>query len=128
MTETEGRTMATDSGKHSCNPPNPEYVLTPVMEITWQFSYESDIERLRTLYSKAKKLQWDAASDIDWSQPIDPSRPLIDEDRFSLGQLPFMQRISKSTQDALRAHIAAYQLSQFMHGEQGALMTAAALT
>ena len=108
--------------------PNPEDVLTPLMEITWQFSYETDSERLRALYSKAKKLQWDAETAIDWSQPIDPSRPLIDEDRFGMNQLPFIAKLSQSTQDTLRAHIAAYQLSQFMHGEQGALMTAAALT
>lgn len=98
------------------------------MEVCWQFSYEMNNERLKTLYSKAKRLQWDAERDIDWSTPIDPSRPLIDEERFGLSQLPFVQRLSKSQQEALRAHIAAWQLSQFMHGEQGALMTAAALT
>jgi para-aminobenzoate N-oxygenase AurF len=98
------------------------------MEICWQFSYEMDNEKLKTLYSKAKRLQWDAEQAIDWSTPIDPSRPLIDEDRFGLNQLPFVQRMSKSQQEALRAHIAAWQLSQFLHGEQGALMTAAALT
>src|SRR5689334_19202186 len=97
------------------------------MEITWQFSYAMNNERLKALYGKSKRLQWDA-DDIDWTMPIDPSRPLIDEERFGLGQLPFVQRLSKSTQESLRAHIAAFQLSQFMHGEQGALMTAAALT
>ena len=44
---------------------------------------------------------------LDWSIEIDPSRPLIDEDRFGLTQLPFVQRLSKSQQEALRAHIAA---------------------
>jgi hypothetical protein len=103
-------------------------VLKSPMEICWQFSYEMSNERLKTLYSKAKRLQWDAEQQIDWTQPIDPSRPLIDEERFGLTQLPFVQRLSKSQQEALRAHVAAYQLSQFLHGEQGALMTAAALT
>jgi hypothetical protein len=97
------------------------------MEICWQFSYEIDNEKLKNLYSKSKKLQWDAEQ-LDWSQTIDPSRPVIDEDRFGLSQLSFVQALSKSQQEALRAHVAAYQLSQFLHGEQGALMTAAALT
>ena len=104
-----------------------EVMKTP-MEICWQFSYEMSTEKLRNLYSKAKKLQWDAEQHLDWTTPIDPSRPLIDEDRFGMTQLPFVQRMSTAQQDGLRAHIAAYQLSQFMHGEQGALMTAAALT
>ena len=97
------------------------------MEICWQFSYEIDNEKLKNLYSKSKKLQWDAEQ-LDWTQTIDPSRPVIDEERFGLNQLPFVQALSKSQQEALRAHVAAYQLSQFLHGEQGALMTAAALT
>jgi hypothetical protein len=32
-------------------------VLRSPMEICWQFSYEIDNERLKTLYSKAKRLQ-----------------------------------------------------------------------
>jgi hypothetical protein len=98
------------------------------MEICWQFSYAIDQEQLGRLYDKAKTLQWDAARDLPWSTPIDPSRPIIDEEQFGLSVIPFVQRLPKSTQEALRAHIAAYQLSQFLHGEQGALMTAAALT
>jgi hypothetical protein len=108
---------------------NPQVdVFKSPMEICWEFSYEMNNEKLKKLYSKAKRLQWDAEQDIDWSLPIDPSRPLIDEESFGLSQLPFVQRMSKSQQEALRAHVTAYQLSQFMHGEQGALMTAAALT
>jgi hypothetical protein len=103
-------------------------VLKSPMEICWQFDYDIDIEKLRTLYSKAKEAQWDAAKDIDWSLPIDPSRPLIDEGSFGFDKLPFMQRLSQSQQEAFRANVGAHRLSQFLHGEQGALMTAAALT
>ncbi|MDH5674342.1 MAG: ferritin-like domain-containing protein [Myxococcales bacterium] len=103
-------------------------VLKAPMEVCWQFSYDIDQEELSKLYSKAKKFQWNAESDMNWDYEIDPSRPLIDEDRFGLSAVPFVQSLPKSQQEALRAHIAAYQLSQFLHGEQGALMTAAALT
>jgi hypothetical protein len=98
------------------------------MEITWQFDYEIEIEKLRNLYSKAKQNQWDAERDIDWSRPVDPSRPLIDESRFALGRLPIVQRLSDAQRETFRAHFSAQLLSQFLHGEQGALMTAAALT
>ena len=103
-------------------------VLRAPMEICWQFDYAIDEEKLARLYAKAKKLQWNAEEDMNWAHPIDPSRPLIDEEQFGLSSIPFVKSLPQKKQEALRAHIAAYQLSQFLHGEQGALMTAAALT
>lgn len=95
---------------------------------TWQFDYEMGIEKLRKLYEKGKKFQWDAAVDIDWDLPVDPSRPIIEDDRFNFSALPLVQRLSKSQSETFRAHTGAQRISQFLHGEQGALMTAAALT
>jgi hypothetical protein len=103
-------------------------LLRAPMEICWQFSYEIDSQKLRNLYAKAKQNQWDAERDLDWSIEIDPSRPLIDEDRFGIESLPFFQALPAKKREGFRAHLTAYQLSQFLHGEQGALMTAAALT
>jgi hypothetical protein len=103
-------------------------VLKTPMEICWQFDYDIDIDKLRNLYSKAKEAQWDAERDIEWATPIDPSRPLIDEGSFGFDRLPFMKRLSQTQQESFRANVGAHRLSQFLHGEQGALMTAAALT
>ncbi len=98
------------------------------MEIAWQFDYEMGIDKLRSLYSKSKKLQWDGEVDLDWSTEVDPAKPIIDDDRFGLSEIPFVKRLSKSQQETFRAHVGAQRLSQFLHGEQGALMTAATLT
>jgi hypothetical protein len=98
------------------------------MRVAWQFDYEIGIEKLRKLYSKSKRSQWDAEQDIDWEIPIDPSQPIVDERQFVFSRLPLWTRISKSQQERFRAHMAAHMLSQFLHGEQGALMTSAALT
>jgi len=103
-------------------------VLKAPMEICWQFDYEIGIQKLQNLYSKGKQAQWDAERDLDWSIEIDPSKPLIAEDRFGLEHLPFFKALPAKTRETFRAHLTAYQLSQFLHGEQGALMTAAALT
>ena len=43
-------------------------------------------------------------------------------------RMPFIQRLSQSQREMFTAHATAQLLSQFLHGEQGALMTAAALT
>jgi hypothetical protein len=98
------------------------------MEICWQFAYASDNQKLAALYSKGKKYQWDAEVDIDFSMTVDPSRPIVD-DEVSGGvmRVPLVAKLSPSQQDVLRAQLAAHTLSQFLHGEQGALITAAAL-
>jgi hypothetical protein len=102
--------------------------FTTPMEISWQFDYEMGIDKLKNLYAKSKKAQWDGAEDLDWSLPVDPSKPLIEDEQFALARIPFLQRLSKSQQERFRAHVGAQRISQFLHGEQGALMTAATLT
>jgi hypothetical protein len=103
-------------------------VLKSPMEICWQFDYDIEIDRLRSLYKKAKEAQWDGEQDLDWSLEIDPSKPLIDEASFGFDRIPFVKKLSQTQQESFRANVGAHRLSQFLHGEQGALMTAAALT
>jgi hypothetical protein len=98
------------------------------MDIAWNFSYEIDNDKLRNLYSKAKQNQWDAERQLDWSIEIDPSKPIVGEDRFPFLRVPFFQKLSKSTRETFVTHATCQLLSQFLHGEQGALMTAAAVT
>jgi hypothetical protein len=99
------------------------------MEICWQFAYAIDSDKLKALYSKAKKYQWDAEADLDWSYSVDPSRPIMEDDVIGgVMRVPLIKKLSGSQRDTLMAHLAAHRLSQFLHGEQGALMTAAALT
>ncbi|MCZ6783941.1 MAG: ferritin-like domain-containing protein [Proteobacteria bacterium] len=103
-------------------------ILKSPMEICWQFDYSIGIDKLRRLYSKSKKLQWDAEQHIDWDREIDPSRPIVEEERFGYDRIPFLKKLSESQRQTFTAHAGAHRLSQFLHGEQGALMTAAALT
>ncbi len=98
------------------------------MEIAWNFDYDIDIEKLKNLYTKAKQFQWDADERLDWSVEVDPSKPIVGEDRFQFHRVPFFQRLSQTQRETFTAHATAQLLSQFLHGEQGALMTAAALT
>jgi hypothetical protein len=104
-------------------------VLKSPMEICWQFAYEIDSDKLKTLYSKAKKYQWDAEADLDWNYTVDPSRPIMEDDAIGgVMRVPLIAKLDGSQRDRLMAHLAGHRLSQFLHGEQGALMTAAALT
>lgn len=109
------------------NPASTETYKTP-LDICWQFSYDIDIQKLKRLYSMAKRQQWDAEVHINWDREIDPSADILDAERMPFKETRFWGKLSKSQQETFTAHNASYALSQFLHGEQGALMVAAALT
>ena len=103
-------------------------VLKSPMEICWQFDYEIHMDKLKNLYTKSKKMMWDSDVDIDWSQEIDPSKPLVGGQRLQFEKIPLFASLSDSQRELFTAESTAHLLSQFLHGEQGALMTSAALT
>jgi len=103
-------------------------VLESSMQICWQFDYEIHLDKLKNLYTKSKKMMWDSDVDIDWSLEIDPSKPLVGGDQLEFEKIPLLAKLSASQKELFTAESTAHLLSQFLHGEQGALMTAAALT
>ncbi|MGH6989310.1 MAG: ferritin-like domain-containing protein [Stellaceae bacterium] len=111
------------------------YVL-PVGELEWKvtapfqtnFTWEYDDGRadLLALYEKGKRQQWNATDRIDWSADLDPENPmLLPDEIISLHGTPIWDRMSKQQIVDLRRYIQALNISQFMHGEQGALICAA---
>jgi hypothetical protein len=97
------------------------------MEVTWNFDYDGEIPKIQDLYTRAKSNQWNA-DDLDWDSPIDPSNPIMSPEHSQYARMPFFQKLSQSQQETFTAHSTAQVLSQFLHGEQGALMTASAIT
>ncbi len=131
MAESTGKGAKEPKGVDAASAPSDwmaDYAYDTPMSIAWQFEYIISQEKLENLYSKAKQTQWDGAEALDWSIQIDPSKPLLDERVSGLMKLPIIQKLSKSQREMFNAHFAAQLLSQFLHGEQGALMTAAAVT
>jgi len=91
---------------------------------TWE--YEDEREKLLALYDKGKQQQWDAATRIDWSLELDPENPQeIDDRLIPIYGSPLWDKMSDKDRIMVRQHQQAQSLSQFMHGEQGALMAAA---
>jgi hypothetical protein len=95
----------------------------------YNWNYEPEIDQLRTLYANSLDRQWIAMRDLDWEQGID--RAAFSR-TFSLAGIPIqVTDFWKNLDDDLRWEIsrrtAAFMLSNFLHGEQGALMVAAQL-
>ena len=97
---------------------------TTETRFTWE--YEDERESLLQLYDKGKKQQWDAALRIDWSQDLDPENPQQLDDRvIPIFGTDIWRRLTEKEKIEVRHHQQAASLSQFMHGEQGALIATA---
>jgi hypothetical protein len=108
----------------------------PVSRETWDlpmagdtrfnWEYDEPRERLLSLYQKGKDKQWDSTKRIDWSVEVDPVNPAGFPDEYNAFHgSAIWARMSETEQDQLLHHISAWTFSQFMHGEQGAMITSA---
>jgi hypothetical protein len=98
---------------------------------TWD--YERTRPALGKLYEKAKTSQWNASTDLDWSIDVDQEAVVLanasqDNGFFSqeidLSGTPFAKWTDKEWIQ-LGIESQNWTLSQFMHGEQGALICTA---
>src|SRR3954451_12740913 len=95
-----------------------------------RFSWEYDVERQRllNLYQKGKDKQWDAQRRIDWDLPLDDENPLGMPVEIIpiVGIAEFEKRLSEPGElTRVRRALSCMQISQFLHGEQGAMITGA---
>lgn len=97
-----------------------------LMQVAWNFDYQTQVAKIGDLYQRAKTNQWNV-DDLDWHLPVDPSAPIIAESHSQYARMPFFRRLSRRQQETFTAHSTAQLLSQFLHGEQGALLTAATI-
>src|SRR5216117_358859 len=102
------------------------WTLSGETQTSFTWEYEDERSKLLALYDKGKKQQWDAATRIDWSQDLDPENPQeIDDRLIPIFGSAIWEKLTDKEKVHLRHHQQAQTLSQFMHGEQGALMAAA---
>ena len=95
-------------------------------DTTCRWEYEEGRPSLLGLYSKGKRLQWDAEQRIDWSLDLDPENPMeLPDDAISIFGSVVWNRLTKQEKADVRRHQQAWQNSQFLHGEQGALICTA---
>jgi len=95
-------------------------------EVSFTWDYDARSTELLQLYSKGKQQQWDAETRIDWSLEVDPDDPMqMDESVLPLYGTELWNKLSERQRSDLRYHSQVFNLSQFLHGEQGALVCAA---
>ncbi len=91
---------------------------------TWE--YDEGREKLLALYQKGKDKQWDSVKRIDWDLEVDPYDALgVLDQSLAIYGTEHWDKLSERQRKEVRLHAASWQFSQFMHGEQGAMITGA---
>jgi hypothetical protein len=94
---------------------------------TYNWDYQVQDDRIKKLYNLGKQLNWNADIDIDWKQEVRQ----LSEDEIAFVH-PFhdyeeYQALSAQDQENFTKHMHTWTISQFLHGEQGALLVASQL-
>jgi hypothetical protein len=102
-------------------------------EFTWNYDKGAK-PQLDRLYEKAKRAQWNAQTDLPWDTEVDQEKIVISNAEANADQLRWQDADLSGTvlekwddRDWMRFGIENqnWTLSQFMHGEQGALLCTA---
>lgn len=96
-------------------------------DTNYVWNYGTVKEGLRDLYEKAKRDQWNGTTQLAWDTRVEPESEIIPSAINPLaGYAPF-EKLDARERARFRHAQISLQLSQFLHGEQGALIVASQL-
>jgi hypothetical protein len=103
-----------------------QWFVKGTTETAFNWEYDEPRDRLLSLYEQGKRKQWDAQTLIDWSMDLDIEDQGVFPDMYvPIYGSPSWEKMSRAEKDNVRLHYSAWLNSQFLHGEQGALLCAA---
>src|SRR6266516_4884216 len=107
------------------------WAVQTVMDAVMTWNYDVEHPELRALYEKAKREQWNATTQLPWTQDVDPEGMILDDEINPnvalLRDSDIWRRMTPKEQVRLRYETLAWNLSQFLHGEQLAIFVAGQL-
>ena len=95
--------------------------VTYQLETLWDYDYVPTHDELATLYETAKKNQWNGSRAIDWDRPVGAEGPVLNVQMAFMGT-DFFPKLTAEERKEVEIRVSAWRLSQFLHGEQGALV------
>jgi hypothetical protein len=109
------------------------HAVAAEIDATFTWDYERSLPALGKLYEKAKTSQWNVTTDLPWDTDVDPEKVAHElsagtTTRFqALQDLPNSPVANFGDKEWLEVgvEIQSSLLSQFLHGEQGALLCTA---
>jgi para-aminobenzoate N-oxygenase AurF len=94
-------------------------------DLSYNWEYAADRQKLIRLYENAKRDQWNATTRLDWSIDVDPQCELVPDMALGIWGTPMWEKLTQKERERLRHEAITWQLCQFLHGEQGALLATA---
>src|SRR5262245_23095554 len=101
--------------------------IETLLDVTYSWGYQETREKLRDLYDKAVRAQWISDDVLPWNTDVDLSKPAGPEHLMPLYGSDILAKMTEQEKTNLNIEVFAWTLSQFLHGEQGALLAAAQL-
>jgi hypothetical protein len=99
--------------------------LPSAFDVSYTWNYGVSRSELRNLYEKAKRDQWNATDQLAWGTDVDPESELVPDFQIPVYGTYIWDKLTPAEVKKLRREALAWSLSQFMHGEQGALLATA---
>lgn len=99
-----------------------------MVEAHLDWTYDTTGSRIRALYENAKRAQW-SVDDLDWTLPVPYGAALPDDSAFAMSAFlasPLAAR-GRPMWDRFRWELQIWMVSQFLHGEQAAMVVAGRL-
>ena len=102
-------------------------VIESLLDVTYTWGYQESRQKLRDLYDKAVRAQWISDDVLPWETSVDLDKPMGPENLQPLFGSEIHARMTETERRTLNREVFSWTLSQFMHGEQGALLATAQL-
>jgi hypothetical protein len=111
---------------YAIQPDGSTYAVPQDFDVVFNWDYDEGRAAMMGLYRKGVEMQWNAESRIDWSQELDEENPeQLPEAMLPIAGMAEYEAMDRKEKATVRRHFQAWQISQFMQGEQGALICAA---
>jgi hypothetical protein len=101
--------------------------LEAILDVTYTWGYQETRQKLRDLYDKAVRGQWISDEVLPWKADVDLEKPMGPEQLMPLFGSDIYNKMTDKEKKNLNIETFSWTLSQFMHGEQGALLASAQL-
>ena len=102
--------------------PEGSRVIHTEYESIYLSNHDVEAPDLHRLYENAKRDQWNASYDIDWSNEVDLEQGFIADELIDIYGSSFWNKMNSKEKAEMNRLFSAWRLSQLFHGEHGAVL------